>query len=92
MSGRTTFVIAHRLSTIRRPDRILVVDGGRIVEQGSVTELLALGGLYARLWETQTQLPDASRNRPSNLERTGTEASGFKAGRQVPSAFREVRQ
>jgi ATP-binding cassette subfamily B protein len=55
MAGRTTFMIAHRLSTLRRPDRILVIDGGRIVEQGSVEELLAAGGLYARLWQAQTQ-------------------------------------
>jgi len=51
--GRTTFMIAHRLSTLRRPDRILVVDGGRIVEQGGITELLAQGGLFARLWQAQ---------------------------------------
>lgn len=51
--GRTTFMIAHRLSTLRRPDRILVVDGGRIVEQGCITELLAQGGLFARLWQAQ---------------------------------------
>jgi ABC-type multidrug transport system fused ATPase/permease subunit len=53
MAGRTTFMIAHRLSTIRRPDRVLVVDGGRIVEQGGVAELLAQGGLFARLWHAQ---------------------------------------
>jgi ATP-binding cassette subfamily B protein len=55
MVGRTTFMIAHRLSTIRRPDRILVVDGGRIVEQGTLDQLLARGptGLFARLWQAQ---------------------------------------
>jgi ABC-type multidrug transport system fused ATPase/permease subunit len=51
--GRTTFMIAHRLSTLRRPDRILVLDAGRIVEQGTPTELLAGGGLFARLWQAQ---------------------------------------
>jgi ABC-type multidrug transport system fused ATPase/permease subunit len=53
MVGRTTFMIAHRLSTLRRPDWILVLDGGRIVEQGRVPELLAHGGLFARLWHAQ---------------------------------------
>jgi ABC-type transport system involved in cytochrome bd biosynthesis fused ATPase/permease subunit len=54
MDGRTTFMIAHRLSTIRRPDRILVLDEGRIVETGSPSELLARDGLYRKLWEAQS--------------------------------------
>jgi ATP-binding cassette subfamily B protein/subfamily B ATP-binding cassette protein MsbA len=53
MAGRTTFVIAHRLSTVRRADVILVLDEGRIVEQGSFTELVARGGHFARLHRTQ---------------------------------------
>jgi len=52
-NGRTSFIIAHRLSTIRNADRILVVDDGRIVEQGRHLELLDLGGIYAELYATQ---------------------------------------
>jgi len=51
--GRTTIVIAHRLSTVQRADRILVVEDGRIVEQGSHAELLAKQGLYRRLYDVQ---------------------------------------
>ncbi|TMA42401.1 MAG: ABC transporter ATP-binding protein [Deltaproteobacteria bacterium] len=53
MTGRTTFVIAHRLSTVRRADTILVLDDGRIVEQGTFPELVARGGVFARLHRTQ---------------------------------------
>ncbi len=54
MTGKTVIAIAHRLSTIARMDRIVVLDKGRIVEEGSPTALLAQGGLYARLWQRQT--------------------------------------
>ena len=53
MRGRTSLVIAHRLSTVIGADLILVMDGGRLVEQGTHSELLARGGLYARLYATQ---------------------------------------
>jgi ATP-binding cassette subfamily B protein len=59
LQGRTSLVIAHRLSTIRNADQILVVDDGRVVQQGRHDELLAEGGLYAELYRTQfaTQTP-----------------------------------
>ena len=51
---RTTLIIAHRLSTIRNCDTILVMDNGIIVEQGEHDDLVALGGIYSRLWKVQT--------------------------------------
>ena len=54
MQGKTVIAIAHRLSTIAAMDRLVVLDKGRIVEQGSHAELVALGGLYARLWAHQS--------------------------------------
>ena len=53
MKGRTTLVIAHRLSTVENADRIVVLDKGRIVEEGSHRELLARGGTYAKLYQIQ---------------------------------------
>ena len=54
MQGKTVLAIAHRLSTIAEMDRIVVLDDGRVVEQGSHDELLAQGGLYARYWNRQS--------------------------------------
>jgi ATP-binding cassette subfamily B protein len=54
MEGKTVLAIAHRLSTIARMDRILVMDAGQIVEQGTHAELLTAGGLYARYWSRQS--------------------------------------
>jgi subfamily B ATP-binding cassette protein MsbA len=56
--GRTTLIIAHRLSTVRRADRLVVLDHGRIVEQGTHSELFARGGLYARLYQLQFRAED----------------------------------
>jgi subfamily B ATP-binding cassette protein MsbA len=53
LQGRTTLIIAHRLSTVRRADRVVVLDHGQIVEEGRHEELLALGGLYAKLYRVQ---------------------------------------
>jgi ATP-binding cassette subfamily B protein len=56
MRDRTTLVIAHRLATVQRADRIVVLDGGRIVETGKHAELVTRGGLYARLAAMQFEL------------------------------------
>ncbi len=53
MTGRTTLVIAHRLATVQRADRIVVMDAGRVVEQGTHSDLVAQGGLYAKLAKLQ---------------------------------------
>ena len=54
MQGKTVIAIAHRLSTIAAMDRLVVLDKGRIVEEGDHRSLLARGGLYARLWAHQS--------------------------------------
>jgi ATP-binding cassette subfamily B protein len=76
MRGRTTLAIAHRLSTILRADMILVYEGGRIVERGTHTELLARGGAYSRLDPEQfeaTQVSDTTE--PDPTARTGPSSS-----------------
>jgi subfamily B ATP-binding cassette protein MsbA len=60
LAGRTVFVIAHRLSTVRNADRILVLQGGRIVQRGRHDQLLAEGGLYQRLYRLQFADDDAA--------------------------------
>ena len=59
MTGRTSFIIAHRLSTIRDADLILVMKDGDIVEQGNHNELLAKGGFYANLYNSQFEAAEA---------------------------------
>jgi ABC-type multidrug transport system fused ATPase/permease subunit len=53
MAGKTVIAIAHRLSTLREMDRIIVLENGKIVEDGTHDALTKSGGLYARLWEHQ---------------------------------------
>ena len=54
MEGKTVLAIAHRLSTLANMDRIIVMDQGQIVEEGTHRQLMALGGLYARYWNRQS--------------------------------------
>jgi ATP-binding cassette, subfamily B, multidrug efflux pump len=67
LRGRTSLVIAHRLSTVRAADRILVLQRGRLVEQGSHDQLIAQGGLYARLHELQFSRTEPSSSSVSTL-------------------------
>jgi ATP-binding cassette, subfamily B, bacterial len=72
LRGRTTFAIAHRLSTVLAADKILVLDGGRVVESGTHAELVASGGLYSELYEIQfkPQLTEAAPALTPALEET----------------------
>ena len=58
IKDRTTFVIAHRLSTVEKADRILVMESGRIIEQGSHAELLSANGRYAQLYNQEFDSAD----------------------------------
>jgi subfamily B ATP-binding cassette protein MsbA len=75
LAGRTTIIIAHRLSTVRRADRLVVLDGGTIVQEGTHAELLAAGGLYARLYARQFREDDA----PSSVSTEGGEGEAAEA-------------
>ena len=59
MVGRTSFVIAHRLSTIKNADRIMVLEKGQLVEQGTHDELMEMNGLYAHLYQIQYRSKEA---------------------------------
>jgi ABC-type multidrug transport system fused ATPase/permease subunit len=69
MVGRTTFVIAHRLSTVRHADRILVLDGGRLIQQGTHDELVGVDGLYKQLHEVQVSQRQRGSQAPREMAR-----------------------
>jgi len=83
MTGRTTFIIAHRLSTVRRVDRILVLAGGSIVQQGTHAQLMAVPGLYRRLY--QRQFADADREGVGQAQ----EAASFGDPQGIPQGGAE---
>ena len=60
LEGRTTLIIAHRRSTVQRADRLIVLDRGRIVEEGTHASRLAQRGLYARLYSRQFRLDEVA--------------------------------
>ncbi|MDR6671088.1 ABC-type multidrug transport system fused ATPase/permease subunit [Rhizobium sp. 1399] len=60
MCDRTTIVIAHRLATVLKADRILVIDGGRVIEEGTHAALIRKGGVYSKLAELQFDLSEAA--------------------------------
>lgn len=91
MQGKTVIAIAHRLSTIARMDRLVVLDQGRIVEAGTHAELVARGGLYARLWSHQTGVRGAGLSvRPRQQTRRAQTAATLAASAlrsTLPTAF-----
>ena len=86
MKGRTTLVIAHRLSTIQDADTIMVINDGQIVEQGNHEELLALGGAYAALYNTQFAAQHKEETEQDGQAEVQAEPSSESAAEPVPAA------
>ncbi len=89
MRGRTTLVIAHRLATVLKADRILVMEAGRIVEEGTHASLVAKGGLYARLAKLQFETDRSRRRGGVALDRARPGALPARIGQD--RAHQEVR-
>jgi len=85
MEGKTVVAIAHRLSTIAAMDRLIVLDRGRIVEEGDHRSLLARGGLYARLWRTRAAASWA--RMPTTHSRAAGAGAGRRSGRDRRRRF-----
>ena len=79
MKGRTTFVIAHRLATIRNASRILVFQGGRIIETGTFDELVRLGGHFAELARSQFMAGERRRGRKCDRSGESPRSDGAKS-------------
>ena len=85
--GRSALIISHRFSTVRLADRVYVLEGGRLIEQGTHEELVALGGLYSRLYRKQASYYENARRRDEDKEVPSVDVTGSTSS-TLPSAAR----